>query len=292
MAKRNNTTTEEKIKRWVAEGRGLGTGREYKPWLTIQDVPSMGRSHRVLGQKTGRLHHLLSDIEYGHFVIFDCADEVIDIREQFPLNRDETLQIAVDLGVRHPRAPGSSTYEVMTTDFLVTTYKRGVIAMTAYAVKQSESVAKRYVRTRQKLKIEKRYWQQRGVRWVLSTEKKLPKVLIRNIQWVRAAFDIRSFEQTADVSFTMLAKTLINSLTQRSSPKALNKFCHDLDRADGFDLGTYLGIARHLFAHKCLTMDFYRPNPWSAPANTIALLPPRESVIEIVECTRGDKCFS
>lgn len=289
MAKRKYTTTEEKITRWVKEGRGLGSGREYKPWLTIQDVPSLGRSHRVLGQKTGRLHHLLSDIEYGHFVIFDCADEIVDIREQFPLNRDETLQIAAELAVRHPRAPGSSTYEVMTTDFLVSSRQGDITTLTAFAIKASESLAPRYVRTREKLTIEKRYWERRGVRWVLSTEKKLPNILVRNIQWARAAFDIRSFEQTMDVSFTMLAKTLIDSLTQRPSNKPLNKFCHDLDRADGFDLGTYLGIARHLLAHKCLTMDFYHPHPWSAPANTITLLPPREIAIEIVERTRSFK---
>lgn len=33
----------------------------YKPWLTIQDVASHGRSHRIAGIRTGRVHHFLSD---------------------------------------------------------------------------------------------------------------------------------------------------------------------------------------------------------------------------------------
>lgn len=289
MAKRSNTTTERRIERWAKDGRGQGVGRDYKPWLTIQDVPSLGRSHRVLGQKTGRLHHMLSDIEYGHFIIFDSSDDVADIREQFPLDRDETLNIATDLGVRHPRAPRSPTYEVMTTDFLITICKGGLTTLVAFAIKPSDRLGARYIRIREKLKIEKRYWEARGVKWVLSTEKKLPKTLVRNIQWVRPAFDVSLFEQTTEASFTTLAKSLIDSLTKSSSNKPLNKFCQDLDRADGFELGTYLGVARHLFAHKCLTMDFHRPHPWSAPIDSIELLSSLPHAIEIVGQTRSDR---
>lgn len=289
MAKRSNTTTDRRIERWVKEGRGQGVGHAYKPWLTIQDVPSLGRSHRVLGQKTGRLHHMLSDIEYGHFIIFDSSHEVVDIREQFPLDRNETLQIAIDLGARHPRAPRSSTYEVMTTDFLITTSKGGVTSQVAFAIKPAANLADRYVRIHEKLTIEKRYWEARGVKWVLSTEKKLPKILVRNIQWVRPAFDISVFEQTTDASFTMLAKSLLDSLAKSSSKKPLNKFCQDLDRAAGFDIGTYLGVARHLFAHKCLTMDFHRAHPWTAPVDSIELLPSLSDALEIVGQTKSDR---
>ena len=37
-----------KIQKWIKEGRGQGFGNSYKPWLTIRDVSSEGRSHRVL----------------------------------------------------------------------------------------------------------------------------------------------------------------------------------------------------------------------------------------------------
>ncbi|PKR82699.1 hypothetical protein CWO92_22970 [Heyndrickxia camelliae] len=46
MSKRKRTS---KIEKWIKEGRGSGIGSEYKPWLKIQDVSSLGRSTRLKG---------------------------------------------------------------------------------------------------------------------------------------------------------------------------------------------------------------------------------------------------
>ena len=81
---------EAKIARFLKEGRGVGAGPNYTPWLTVQDVPSRGRSHRFEGRVTGRIHQLLSDLEYRALLIYDWSDAVSDIREQFPLDRDDT----------------------------------------------------------------------------------------------------------------------------------------------------------------------------------------------------------
>ena len=81
MARRRYAFDEGKIARFQKEGRGRGTS--YKPWLTIQDVASHGRSHRIAGIKTGRVHHFLSDIERDAFYQFDWADTVTDIREHY-----------------------------------------------------------------------------------------------------------------------------------------------------------------------------------------------------------------
>ncbi len=60
MARRRYAFDEGKIARFQKEGRGRGTS--YKPWLSIQDVASHSRSHRIAGIKTGRVHHFLSDV--------------------------------------------------------------------------------------------------------------------------------------------------------------------------------------------------------------------------------------
>jgi hypothetical protein len=90
MGRRRTSFDEAKIARFLKEGRGAGRGSEYKPWLTTQDVPSSGREHRVFCRKTDRIHHLLSDGEWRLFLHLEWCDGVQDIREQFPLNRDET----------------------------------------------------------------------------------------------------------------------------------------------------------------------------------------------------------
>ncbi len=40
MAKRKRTLTDKLIEKRIKEGRGQGIGADYKPWLTVQDVPS------------------------------------------------------------------------------------------------------------------------------------------------------------------------------------------------------------------------------------------------------------
>jgi hypothetical protein len=64
---------EDKIARFIKEGRGQGEGADYKPFLTIHDVPSNGLSSRVPGRKTGRLHHTLSKIERALILIYVLA---------------------------------------------------------------------------------------------------------------------------------------------------------------------------------------------------------------------------
>lgn len=64
MGKYSYGWDEKKIQKYIMEGRGQGDLDSYKPWLTIRDVPTEGRAHKVKGIKTGRVHHLLSDLEY------------------------------------------------------------------------------------------------------------------------------------------------------------------------------------------------------------------------------------
>lgn len=81
--------TQEQISKRIKSGRGQGMGKDYQPWLTIQDVPSRGVSHRIYSHKTQRVHHLLSNLELYVFLILDWSSFVQDIREQFPLNLDD-----------------------------------------------------------------------------------------------------------------------------------------------------------------------------------------------------------
>ena len=60
---------ESKIKTDVYDQ--IKRGKEYKPAITIQDVPSLGRSTRIHGIKTGRQHEFLSDMERNYFHILN-----------------------------------------------------------------------------------------------------------------------------------------------------------------------------------------------------------------------------
>ncbi|GAV10819.1 TnsA endonuclease [Paenibacillus sp. NAIST15-1] len=67
MAKRKREITQAKIERFLKEGTGQGNGKDYLPWLSVQDVPSQGRATRGIGWTTGRRHELFSDTPSGLF---------------------------------------------------------------------------------------------------------------------------------------------------------------------------------------------------------------------------------
>jgi hypothetical protein len=163
MVRRRYGFDEAKIARFLKEGRGKGRGADYKPWLKIGDVPSRGRSHRPKGNRTGRVHHLLSDIECHVFHLFDWDDAVEDLREQFPLDRADTQRIAEQLGVEHPRDTVTRTPLVMITDFLVDMVRDGRLVQLARAVKPASELDDQ--RILEKLDIERLYWREKGVDW-------------------------------------------------------------------------------------------------------------------------------
>lgn len=80
------------------------------------------------------------------------APHISDIREQFPLKRDETQEIAKTNGLRHPSIRGVD--QVMSSDFLVdsTANSRWQFVV---QVKSSESLND--AKIIEKLEIERRY---------------------------------------------------------------------------------------------------------------------------------------
>ena len=82
MVRGRRDWTQVKFERYIKEGRGEGSGKDYQPWITIQDIPSKGRVSRTPGWKTNREHHLFSDNERRLFYVFEWSDVVVDIREQ------------------------------------------------------------------------------------------------------------------------------------------------------------------------------------------------------------------
>lgn len=179
MAKHRRPWNERTYRDFLREGRGRGVGREYKPWVEIHDFASQGVVSRIRGLTTGRVHHFLSRLELGFFLILDWSDRVVDIREQYPLLDVElSLQLAEQNNIRHPRDPKSGMPYIQTTDFLVTTTDGDV----ARSVKPSKEL--KNARTKEKLELERAYWQCKGVDWKLVTEHEIDWTKARNIDWL------------------------------------------------------------------------------------------------------------
>lgn len=173
---------QQQIDRRLKEGRGEGIGPDYKPFIYTRDVSSLGRSHRLFGQTSNRLHHLLSDLELAVFLVLDWSEHVTDIREQFPMRVDDTARIAEELGLPYFRY--KDTHQVLTTDFLVDFADTERPQMVLQA-KYSNDLQK--PSTIERLMIEKRYWEEKQIPWALVTEKEISKTIFSNIEWLYPA---------------------------------------------------------------------------------------------------------
>jgi len=255
MARKRYGFDEKRIKRFIREGRGSGTGKHYKPWLTVSDVPSLGRVHRVFCPKTGREHHLLSDNEYYAFLLQWWDDNVIDIMEQFPLiDRRETLEIAARCGVRHPVDPASGALWIITTDLLLTIRTTHGIETVAHAVKQAEALSNE--RTLEKLEIERRYWERREVRWSILTDRQVKNTFTKNLAWILDSDDFHS--QTPTCTDLDIAVQYVLAEEQRTRPYApIRIVCRTADQRLNCKAGTALAALRRLLGAKLVMGDLH-----------------------------------
>lgn len=184
------------IKRYHKEGRGKGIGKDYKPWLKVErsGLPSKGKSSILL--YNGRQHHFFSKGEVSCFLLATMLADFLEAREQFPLNLEPseheilayteekaeeffpgTRQIAEELGIRHPRDPW-----VMSTDLLISFRIGTVIKFLAISYKPSLPTDKRKLDL---LRIEKAYWEARGIKWLFITADLITRSFANQLQALR-----------------------------------------------------------------------------------------------------------
>jgi len=247
MAKRSPNTTENKLKK----GIGQGHGKDYKPWLTVRDVPSQGLSTRIHGWKTGRVHHFLSLNELHCYYTFEWAKDVIDIREQYPLDLDQTLDIASRLNVKHPSQPKSDEPIVMTTDFLLDIQSGSEVRNIAISVKPADDLSS--IRVQAKQSIEYLYWTEKRVPWYIITELEIPKILAKNVEWIHTA---RWIEDSPGLSITLIRQIepvlyeliMFGQVSPAESALAT-------DSKLGLNPGSCLWIIRYLIANRYWTVS-------------------------------------
>lgn len=182
MGRRRRLASIKDYSRALKNGRGLGTGTDYLPWLRVNDIPSRGKSTKIYGIKTERTYQLLSGVESDFFIIAEYNPQVIDIREQFPLFPvDLVLRVANEAGMNYPIVSESNDPSVLSSDFLLTLSEEGKISYLAIAIKKAEELKDPDVLIR--LEIERLWWAVLGIPWRLVTEKQVSGIIARNIEW-------------------------------------------------------------------------------------------------------------
>jgi hypothetical protein len=254
VAKRRYRFDEAKYARMLKEGRGTGAGAAYLPWIEIHDISSKGLSVRPKGKKTGRTHHLLSALEYSVFLEVDWIDDVTDVREQYPLDRECTREIALEMGVRHPNDHGTDI--VMTTDLLVDVMGPAGVRLVPISVKPSSDLEND--RVLEKMQMEMEYWKRRGASLQIVTEREISEGRTLQLKWLHEWFWLDHLEVPFEGYWEDRCATLLARLSNFGGSRVAD-FIRHLEEVEGFCPGEALSAIRHLGARKRLSMSLEGP---------------------------------
>lgn len=162
--------------------RGEGHGKDYKPWIRVNEFNSLGTTSNPVDWKNGRTMQLLSQGEMYAYYINRWDESVIDIREQFPLDLEDTLRIADSEHLKHPKNRESR----MTSDLLLD-YADG--SQKVLSIKRNRS-ALDDDRTAVKLWIEQEYWKGKGVPFEVLFANEMNLTMVTNIRLVTEFYDL------------------------------------------------------------------------------------------------------
>ena len=257
MAKRSNDWDSNKLNRWIKEGRGQGEGKEYKPWLTVQDFPSMGRVTRVFGWTTQRIHHFFSDTQLKYFYLLDWEEKVIDIREHYPLiDLEVVLNDISDLRLdKFIDRKTKETY-ILTTTFLITLLNSdGQKSFAARSIKYASELSKKS--TIEKLEIERRYWKAQGIDWGIVTNKDINDVRAKNIEWVHSVMNSDDCNGLSKAEFDDLFDGILYRFIDNK--QSIKNIIAGFEKDYSLDVGMGLLLFKRLVAEKRIVLDMDKP---------------------------------
>ena len=269
--------TEAIIAGWQKEGRGKGEGPKYRPWIEVHDFSSRGRVERTESARFGRTIHLMSDVERDTFYAAEWAQPVLDLREQYPLDRTITLEIAGALNIRHPYYPGTNIPTVMTVDFFLKVVRNGVRGYEVIDCKRTEGAED--ARSLEKLQITRTYFAGMNIPHRLVFHSQLPKTKIRNIEWMRDGLIKSGEAERYPGYFREKSRIMAHELANSTRNMPLNEYCENFEIRHGMSPAEGLRLAKLLMYERTLLCDLANPNLPSAPLSTFRCVSVSETSI-------------
>lgn len=265
--------TEDHIERKTKEGCGKGSLGNYKPWLTVQEVSSSGVSNRAASFKTDRAYQFLSKIEFDVFLALEWQEDVLDIREQYPLDRALTMTMAQKLGISHPFYPGTHVKTVMTVDFMVTRMiagKRRSVAFNAKAKSDAEDP-----RELEKLEIQRACLTAMDCPHHLVFDTGIPEKVLENLAWINGSLHLKTEKESYLGYWQSLTQSMLTSLTgDIRTSKTLGTFCKEFGADLNVDKGVGIRVARMLMSKHILVPDLSAKEILDVPLMNFGFIAP------------------
>lgn len=250
MKKRKNVTIQDRT-RWIHEWQSNWENGVYSPFIRTQDVPSKGNKYRVYGISSGRVHHFLSTNEYLFFFVLEMNTEILNIYEQFPLLPiEKTISIAKELGIKHPRYPGTKIEKPFTSDFFVSMIGN---ENQVFSIKPEEDL--KSDRTVEKQLIEKAYWNLQGIPWMPVTDREIKTTSSKNLAHLYG-------HSRLDPVLADLQRIWLPKFFAEISYCPFDKICSSIERASAFsgiDFNTGVTLFLNSIWNKLILIDWNQP---------------------------------
>ncbi|MBD8544426.1 heteromeric transposase endonuclease subunit TnsA [Oxalobacteraceae sp. CFBP 8763] len=249
--------TEADIARFVKQGYGQGEGSSYKPWLRVQDIPSLGRSRKAPGIKSGRMHHFFSDLEFRYFLLLEFSDLVVDIREQYPLfATSKARDIAAEMGIQYPVFVGTQLPFVLTSDFVVTLQEPGQkkrLAIRTCKYEKDFVDPNSGLWTIDKLDLERAIWAESSTTdWKIVTEKVGSQILFDNLEWLHRS---ARMEAPLDASPDQQSRFTELVLKAADGDRTMASLVRAASTTTGVPYRSGMKLLKHLLWNKSIVTD-------------------------------------
>ncbi len=192
------------------QGRGLGSGYDYKPFIKTREFNSRGTCSNFIDWKTGRQMEFLSQTELHIFMQLRWDDDILDIKEQYPLDLDR-LNTIIDEANSELKAAGQDALKIrynedhwLTTDLVLNKTNGETEAISVKYNK--EHLKSRDIET---VWIEKKYWNSLGHKFRLMDKSDVNPILIKNLRLVMEYYDkSRVFDYNSLIKHLIATKQL------------------------------------------------------------------------------------
>lgn len=206
----------------IEEGRCLGIGRDYVPFILANEARSIGTASEIWDPVEQRQAHTMSKTETLFWYSLRWDEQVAYIREQFMLDMERINNLRVLNGLR-------KTASVYTTDFLVD-YHDG--SRKAFSVKMSRNEfnpsrksriadQEEYWKLINRQYIEQQYWEEQGVPFRIVTMEDLDRARCDNIAFLMSWYEPERCTNTDQRLVCLLAHRIIE--TDLSKPVRLQE---------------------------------------------------------------------
>lgn len=186
-----------------------------------------------------------------------------DIKEQFPLDRDLTQEVAQRLGVTHPCYPGTHIPVVMTVDVLATVMRQGVAVFEAYNAKSDSDLEDG--RELEKLEIQRTAFSLMDTAHHIVFDTTLPKQKVDTLTWLESASVKEGEVEPSPGYFEEMAKRFRLHASAAPRTSRLGSVCEAFDKVHCTEPGTGIRAARILMYRKEIGIDLNTPHPTQAP---------------------------